>query len=68
MPVTLYPYTKREEQQAKIQELIPGCEFQFGWIDPADKGPWRYDENGDRVERYELLAQQIGYDTFDYSR
>lgn len=57
-----------EEQQAKIQELIPGCEFQFGWIDPADKGPWRYDENGDRVERYELLAQQIGYDTFDYSR
>ena len=57
-----------EEQQQKIQELIPDCEFQFGWIDPADKGPWRYDENGERVERYELLAQQIGYDTFDYSR
>ena len=57
-----------EDQQAKIQELIPDCEFQFGWLDPADKGPWRYDENGERVERYELLAQQMGYDTFDYSR
>lgn len=57
-----------EDQQAKIQELIPDCEFQFGWMDPADKGPWRFDQEGNRVERYELLAQQIGYDTFDYSR
>ena len=55
-----------KEQQDKFIELHPDCEVTFKWEDPS-KGPWRFDENGERVERYELLAQQFGYDTFDYS-
>ena len=67
-----------EDQQAKFKELHPDCETQFGMIDPT-KTVWRYtdgftedspkaDKMAHRTERYALLCEQIGYDTFDYSK
>ncbi len=55
------------EQQQEIMSLLPDCAFNFSTHWPTGDD-WRYDENRNRVERYELLAQQIGYDTNDYSR
>ena len=55
-----------QEKQEEIQKMLPDCEMCFEWHDPTGDD-WRYDENGDRVERYELLAQQFGYDDWDYS-
>ncbi len=55
-----------EEQQQIMQERHPDCECNFKWEDPAE-GPWRFDENGDRNERYALLCEQFGYDTYQQS-
>lgn len=58
-----------QAQQDKIRELHPDCEFNFTWTDPS-KGPWRWEDDAMtiRVPRYELLAQQMGYDTWEYSK
>ena len=55
-----------EEQQQIMQERHPDCECNFKWEDPAE-GPWRFDENGNRNERYALLCEQFGYDTYQQS-
>jgi len=56
-----------QAQQDEIKSLLPDCKFEFGWVDPS-KGSWRFDDNGEYTERYALLREQFGYDTFDYSR
>ena len=55
-----------EEQQKEMIERHPDCECEFRWVDPAE-GAWRFDENGDRNERYSLLCEQFGYDTYQQS-
>ena len=55
-----------QEQQDEMIARHPDCEFEFGWVDPAE-GAWRFDENGERNERYALLCEQFGYDTFQQS-
>ena len=67
-----------QEQQDKFKELLPDCEFEFGNVDPS-KGGWRFvdgktfddpqseEAKANRNERYALLAEQMGYDTADYS-
>ena len=54
------------DQQAEIRELLPDCEFEFGWVDPAE-GAWRFTADGERNERYKLLCEQFGYDTYQQS-
>ncbi len=61
-----------EEQQKEIEERHPDCEFEFRWVDPAE-GFWRF-KNGlnenyleNRNERYALLCEQFGYDTYQQS-
>ena len=53
-------------QQAEIKERLPDCEFEFGWVDPAE-GAWRFTPDGEYNERYTLLREQFGYDTFQQS-
>jgi len=53
-------------QQEEIRRLLPDCEFEFGWVDPAE-GAWRFTPDGERNERYALLCEQFGYDTFQQS-
>ena len=61
------------DQQAHIRELLPDCEFEFGWVDPAE-GHWRFIDGNknnnvpeNRVERYALLCEQFGYETLQQS-
>lgn len=56
-----------DDQQQGIREALPDCEFEFGWVDPS-KYDWRFDSEGNRLPRYQLLCEQFGYDTYDYSR
>ena len=60
-------------QQEEIRRLLPDCEFEFGWVDPAE-GYWRFKDGNkynnvpeNRVERYALLYEQFGYDTLQQS-
>lgn len=55
-----------EAQQIEMQERHPDCECEFRYIDPAE-GAWRFDENGEKNERYALLCEQFGYDTLQQS-
>lgn len=61
------------DQQEEIRRLLPDCEFEFGWVDPAE-GHWRFKDGNkynnvpdNRVERYALLYEQFGYDTYQQS-
>ncbi len=61
-----------EEQQKEIISRHPDCEFEFRWVDPAE-GHWRFKDGlnnnvpENRVERYALLCEQFGYDTYQQS-
>lgn len=55
-----------QEQQDEMIARHPDCEIEFRWVDPAE-GAWRFDENGERNERYALLCEQFGYDTLQQS-
>lgn len=61
------------DQQEEIISRHPDCEFEFRWVDPAE-GYWRFiDGNAannvaaNRNERYALLCEQFGYDTYQQS-
>ena len=61
-----------ESQQEEIISRHPDCEFEFRWVDPAE-GHWRFKDGlnrnvlENRVERYALLCEQFGYDTYQQS-
>lgn len=62
-----------EEQQKEIMARHPDCEFEFRWVDPAE-GYWRFKDGNmannskeNRNERYALLCEQFGYDTYQQS-
>ena len=62
-----------EEQQKEMMERHPDCECEFRWIDPAE-GFWRFKDGNkehntseNRNERYALLCEQFGYDTYQQS-
>ncbi|MBR5343125.1 MAG: hypothetical protein IK149_04440 [Oscillospiraceae bacterium] len=62
-----------EEQQKEIMSRHPDCEFEFRWVDPAE-GYWRFKDGNmnnnskdNRNERYALLCEQFGYDTYQQS-
>lgn len=50
-----------QEQFDTLQASVPGLFIDYV---PGDEtgGSWRFDENGERVPRYALLAEQFGYD------
>ena len=56
-------YLSNSERNAAI-EALPDCEFNFTNGDPT-QAYWRYDADGDCVERYALLREQFGYDNYD---
>lgn len=62
-----------ESQQKEIMDRHPDCEFEFRWVDPAE-GYWRFIDGNvnnntasNRNERYALLCEQFGYDTYQQS-
>lgn len=62
-----------EEQQQEMISRHPDCEFEFRWVDPAE-GFWRFKDGNkehntadNRCERYALLCEQFGYDTYQQS-
>lgn len=61
-----------ERQQQEMISRHPDCEFEFRWVDPAE-GHWRFKDGlnnnviENRVERYALLCEQFGYDTYQQS-
>lgn len=55
-----------EEQAEEFQRLHPDCECDFSWVF-IGYTKWRT-VNGQNTERYELLRQQMGYDTYDMSK
>ena len=54
------------EQGEEFIRLHPDCETDFTWVF-ISLTKWRY-VDGNYAERYALLREQIGYDTFDYSK
>ena len=57
--------------QAQIDEFRahqPQCDATFRYEGDCTSYGWRRDIYGHLVPRYALLRQQIGYDTYDYSR
>ena len=54
------------DQGEEFIRLHPDCETDFTWVF-ISLTKWRY-VDGDYAERYALLREQIGYDTFDYSK
>ena len=59
-------YQIPNSQLNELAQRLPNCEICSTNKDPTGSH-WRYDDNGNRVPRYELLAQQFGYDDLDYS-
>lgn len=56
------------EQCEEFQKRVPDCEFDTMVYEDPTGGHWRYDENGDMVERYYLLRMQFGnYESEIYS-
>ena len=49
------------EQCEEFQKRVPNCEVDTGVYDDPTGGHWRYDGNGDIVDRYFLLRMQFGY-------
>ena len=61
------------DQQEEMISRHPDCEFEFRWVDPAE-GYWRFIDGNpanntaaNRNERYALLCEQFGYDTYQQS-
>ena len=56
------------EQCEEFQKRVPDCEFDTMVYQDPTGGHWRFDENGDMVERYYLLRMQFGnYESEVYS-
>ncbi|MBO6014259.1 MAG: hypothetical protein J6P48_02210 [Oscillospiraceae bacterium] len=54
------------DQKEEFMRLHPECECDFSWVF-IGLNHWRL-RDGDYVERYKLLREQFGYDTFDMSK
>ena len=54
-----------QEQKDELERRLPDCTVLKAGYDPTHNG-WRYDENGDKTERYALLREQMEYD-IDFS-
>ena len=49
------------EQCEEFQKRVPNCEFDTGVYDDPTGGHWRWDSEGNLVERYYLLRVQFDY-------
>ena len=49
------------EQCEEFQKRVPNCEFDTGVYDDPTGGHWRWDSEGNVVDRYYLLRMQFGY-------
>ena len=54
------------DQEEEFMRLHPDCECDFSWVF-IGLNHWRI-RDGDYVERYKLLREQFGYDSFDMSK
>jgi len=48
------------EQCEEFQKRVPDCEFDVSVYDDPTGGHWRWDSEGNQVERYYLLRMQFG--------
>ena len=58
------------EHCEEFQKRVPDCELDTLVYEDPTGGHWRWDENGDMVERYYLLRMQFGYyesDVYSYT-
>lgn len=58
------------EQCEEFQKRVPNCEFDTMVYDDPTGGHWRWDAEGNQVERYYLLRMQFGYyedDAYSYT-
>jgi Leucine-rich repeat (LRR) protein len=49
------------EQCEEFQKRVPNCEFDTQVYDDPTGGHWRWDSDGNQVDRYYLLRMQFGY-------
>ena len=56
-----------QEQKDEITQLLPDCEMLFAGGHPGFSGYWRYDDNGNPLERYALLYQQFDYQEWPWA-
>jgi len=49
------------EQCDEFRRLVPDCEFDIQVYDDPTAGHWRWDSEGNQVERYYQLRKQFGY-------
>ena len=54
------------DQREEFMQLHPDCECDFSWVF-IGLNHWRI-RDGEYVERYQLLREQFGYDSFDMSK
>ena len=58
------------EQCEEFQKRVPNCEFDTSVYDDPTGGHWRWDSEGNLVDRYYLLRMQFGYyedDVFSFT-
>ena len=56
-----------QEQKDEITQLLPDCEMLFAGGHPGFSGNWRYDDDGNPLERYALLYQQFDYQEWPWA-
>ena len=56
-----------QEQKDEITQLLPNCEMLFAGGHPGFSGNWRYDDDGNPLERYALLYEQFDYQEWPWA-
>ncbi|MBO6092291.1 MAG: hypothetical protein J6P40_01505 [Oscillospiraceae bacterium] len=56
-----------QEQKDEITQLLPDCEMLFAPGHPGFSGNWRYDDDGNPLERYALLYEQFDYQEWPWA-
>lgn len=57
-----------QEQIDELQQSVPDCVLSIGPGHSGFAGGWRYNPDGSKTERYELLCQQMLYKLSDWDR
>lgn len=56
-----------QAQKDEITRLLPDCQMLFGPFHWGFAGYWRYDDEGNYVDRYALLREQFDYDDYPWA-